>query len=138
MKLDNVRVSINRNSNDEVSIELTDRDSGTRFFRGVLTLEDFARAITAQSELPFARADVRGLERLGTVEEVRTELVPVPEDFEPYRCDNFSKVHAEWVKPYEVDGWKADIDARWNGHRGGSRGGTYTTHFRRWVQKETP
>lgn len=138
MKLDNVRVSINRNSNDEVSIELTDRDSGTRFFRGVLTLEAFARAITAQSELRFTSTDVRGLERLGTLEEVKTELVTIPKGFEPYHCDDFAKAHAEWVKPYEVDGWTADIDARWNGHRGGLGGGTYKTNFRRWVRKETP
>lgn len=139
MELKNCKVSIGRNSNDAITIELTDRDSGTRFFRGEMTLEDFARAVTGQTELPLAKADVRGLDRLGLVQEVKELMVPIPDGYEPYRHDDFAKDHAAWVRPYEVDGWTADTDTRFNHHRGGRNGGqSYKTYFRRWVKKETP
>jgi hypothetical protein len=133
MKLENVRVGIHRNSSDEVSIELTDRDSGTRFFRGVMTLEDFARAITGQSEVSIAGADLRGLDRLGMMMEVKTEKVDVPKNYAAYSSPDFAQDHAAWCAPFEVDGWQPDIDVRFNHHR--STGKTYLTHFRRWVRK---
>lgn len=132
MNLKNVRIGIHRDSDDEVRIELTDRDSGMQFFRGSMTLEDFARAVTGQPEVPCQSVLIRGLDRLGLVQEVKTERVGVTKGY-AYSSKDFAADHRTWCAPYEVDGWQADIDERFNHHR--SAGQTYLTYFRRWVRK---
>lgn len=70
-------VSISRNSNDLVRIELHDRASGLRFAELELTLSAFAQAITGLSRVE-GELTVRGLEHVGKKLEVERRQILCP------------------------------------------------------------
>lgn len=74
-------------------------------------------------------------ERMGLVHEVKHENLPIAK---PYG-DDFAEALAAAAAPFEVDGWKADLDERANPHRIGEKEGakTYQTAFHRYVEPPT-
>ena len=116
---------------DEIGIELIDHKAGAHFAVARLSLEDFARAVTAQEV--SCQIEIRSVERLGKVQEVKAVcIVGVPYTAqEAWRAAMLRAVAA-----YEVNGWQHDEDdlRRYNGHR--VKGDGYEVMFRRWVERE--
>lgn len=92
-----------------VEIHVTDDASRVRFVVVECAYEEFVVALmqgTGACEI-----EVRGLEKLGTTREHKSEAVPwdmyVDRDRDP----------AEALAPFEVNGWRANRDDLKNGHR---------------------
>lgn len=82
-----------------ISIILRDEVSCIQFFRGDVSLSDFAEAITGFAEIPVS-AEVRGLEFVGKekVQEDRTILCPL--------TDYSREVLGQWLEENaKEDGW---------------------------------
>ena len=115
---------------DEIWIELIDHKAGAHFAVARLSLEDFARAVTAQEV--SCQIEIRSVERLGKVQEVKTVCIAGV----PYVVrDAWRSTMLNAVAAYEVDGWQHDEGDlhRYNGHR--VKGDGYEVMFRRWVDR---
>lgn len=93
-------ITISRTSNNEVRIELMDRNSRIRFVEMTLTLEDYANVITG---LGAVEGDIkyRNLEDVGKqkVMEKRSMVLDT---------DNKDKIKKILLKNHEGDGWIVD------------------------------
>lgn len=128
------RIGLVRCSNgpDYYCVDISDNKSGVRVAEVRLTLEQFAMAIGSQV-ISDAEMEFGPLEKVGLKHEHKSEAVVI----EDCACDEFEAMLRFAVEPYEVDGWKASIDKRWNHHRmatgqGGQK--LYSVSFHRWVQ----
>lgn len=124
----NIVFSKSLGSTRGVRLEIRDNDSGARFLEAYMSLETFADAITGTcTDFEF---DVRGLSVLGKKQEVKRELVDCPPWIRT-TDQEWQAALAQAVMPYEVEGWKADIDKQHNGHK--TKGEKYEVIFRRYV-----
>lgn len=125
----NGKISISRNSNNEINICIEDKMSGARFIDVKMTPENFALAITNLSSLN-CDFELRGLSVVGKKLEVKKELL----DAKDLSCSNYAEKILELVKPYEIDGWKVDsYDIRgYNYHK--SKKDKYEMTFRRYIE----
>jgi hypothetical protein len=98
-----------------------------------MSLSDFMDAITGQGymncEIDFPEPPAFSI--LGKKMETKTVLLPYGEEFS--HQDDFKVWYHELVESYEVDGWKADKERDFNGHRLNYAKKTYQVIFRRWV-----
>jgi hypothetical protein len=125
------KLSISRRSSnvedDYFVIEIEDGASGTT--GAVARLSPAALAL-AISGVHAVSADVEWYtDRIGMRAEVKSENVP---------CNGYALTKAEKqaaVAPFEVDGWKADLEDVGNHHRRTANG--YRVNFRRWVKRTT-
>lgn len=122
------QITITRNSNDEIGIEIRDVDSGMDFCRLSMTPHEFARAITGLGSRP-CDLDIRGVSRLGKTREHKTEIIPV--SAYSIKDDEIDSLFAT----YQVDGWIGRRDDFKNGHRHSGDSGKhfYKVAFERWV-----
>lgn len=128
--------------NDEFTLQVEDKSSGVLIFEMTFHPDRLADLLSNRGAVPVEVELFDGSDRWGLVHEHKT--IPVPFDVDPPRTYTrkmpegvFAAWHGAIVNPYEVDGWKADIEASINNHRLGK--GTYSTIFRRYVQPaETP
>ena len=137
------KVTISRTTSsvgpDTIRIEIVDQGSGISFVNAIMSLEDFARAVTGYGWQP-AELEVRGLERVGMILETKTEQVPYDGPyFKPETLELAPQI-AEALKPFEVDGWKGDKSDLVNPHKG-TRSNVYkrrtqSVNFRRWVPRQ--
>lgn len=114
MRAIRVGLSIARGSNDRVSIRVQDEASRVQFLLVDLSLEDFARAVTAM-HVSGASAEIRGLDLVGLRHEIKHEVVP----FDCYGGDYDARAAraSAALRAYEVDGWRGDVADLFNGHR---------------------
>jgi hypothetical protein len=129
------RLSIGRifgGSSDEVKIEIEDNTSSTRVLDLRMNFENFAKAMLGQSSMPAEGSLYSG--PTGYKLEVKTENVTSLASL--YTKDQDRKSTAkDYLKEYEVDGWRASYDDLFNHHR--MHGGTTSVGFYRWVHPET-
>lgn len=88
--------------NNKIRIEIEDELSGATFVSVDLSLEAFAQAITGLS-IVSGEMKVRNLDLIGKRREMKKEIVPT---------DNYNPSYEdvlELAKPFEVDGWKANM-----------------------------
>lgn len=125
------KISITRNSNNTISIEVEDTLSSTSFLNVNMTLENFALAITNLSYID-CDFDLRGMSYIGKKLEVKKEIV----DLVDTTYDNFNERIKSLVKPYEVDGWEVEEYClhSWNNHLVNNN--KYTVTFRRYVNQK--
>lgn len=118
---------------DYYTIEIIDENSSVLVVEAQLTLEQFARALSSES-LMDVPVEYGPLDKVGKYLEVKTEYI---EDID---YSNFTIQLPIKVKPFEVDGWKADKETTFNCHRRSSREGknVYSVNFRRWVDNPPP
>ena len=97
-----VELTVVRNSNDEVILELVDRTSHIQFFETKLTLDQFARLITGmtQHDIP---ATVRGLENVGKQQIIERRTVVCPDTSARFSREKLEQWLAENVQ--DEDGW---------------------------------
>ena len=96
------KLTISRNSNDEVAVQIVDALSGARFVDLRLTLEEFAMAITGCAFVPCS-GEVRGLDVVGKqkVIEPRTAICP--------KSTHTREELEQWlVKHCQEEGWTID------------------------------
>jgi hypothetical protein len=122
------KLTITRSSNDTINIILEDVNSSIDFLRVEITPEEFALAITNFSCRP-CEFKTAGLSLIGKTLEVKSELV----EYKGYK--DFEEYMPELVKPYEVNGWKADTYdlENHNGHKIVNNQKEYKITFRRYV-----
>ena len=92
----------------EIRIRIRDTDARVEFVELTMTLADFASAVTGLDVYHGMTAEVRGLDRVGTIAENKTELVPY-DKYASLQATNDERDAAEdaALAPYEVDGWRA-------------------------------
>lgn len=97
-----VELTLVRNSNNEVTLELVDRASHIRFFETKLTLDQFARLITGmtQHDIP---ATVRGMENVGKQQIIERRSVVCPDTSARFSREKLEQWLAENVQ--DEDGW---------------------------------
>lgn len=98
----NIELTMVRNSNDEVTLEIVDRTSHVQFFSTKLSLEQFARLVTgmAQYDIP---ATVRGLENVGKQQIIERRSVVCPDTSARFSREKLEQWLAENVQ--DEDGW---------------------------------
>lgn len=96
---------------EAINITITDVTSGTEFFDGEMTLEDFTRCLTGFGLKPI-EAELR-LENVGKIAENKEVEVPAPDNW--YQLSDAEKKNL--IKPFEIDGWEAHISDYGNNHR---------------------
>lgn len=132
-----LRISISR-SDGKVGVSVRDRDASVCFVEIELTAEDYLNAFTVGAEIPVA---VRGLDRVGLVQEYERIRFPLPDPpgGRSWSSRESDAAHAEALKHLpDGDGWVADgyfgsqdsfkrdpYDGQWWGQ----------TMARRWVPK---
>lgn len=85
-----------------IQIQIEDAASGCRFIETNIALKDFAEAITGIGHLP-CEFEVRGLEVLGKVREVKREVLPAINSELHRSCREAAA--REIVSRHEQDGW---------------------------------
>jgi hypothetical protein len=125
------KISIIRNSNNTIKIELEDELSSARFLDIEMTPENFALAVTNLSCID-CEYEVRALSVIGKRLEVKTEMI----ELGSVNYQNFKGEIYNLVKPYEVDGWQADgyVLSHWNDHN--AVGNKYKITFRRYIKTD--
>ena len=111
---------------DYIHLEIEDEKSHTTVAELRIPMEKFALAITGQSigEIPV---EYFCLDIVGKQYEHKTELIDLGE----YPYKDFRAYFIKKVKPYEQNGWIADIEDCYNSHRQTPKG--YIVIFRRWI-----
>lgn len=109
-----INISRMQKSNNDQYIELSLEDdaAGVTFVKAVLTLEDFAKALTGQGYIDTIITP-RGLDLVGTIRQTKTEFVPGVTNWDVRQNSDILK---EMVAPFEVDGWKARMSDLTNYH----------------------
>ncbi len=134
-----VRLTISRTTSshrgDRIAVRITDELSGISFVELSLPLAAFAAAVTGMGDV-HAEAEIHGLDLIGQKHESKTETVPFDPSQLGYGAEKgaFTAMLTAAVAPFEVDGWKADLDRTYNMHRvrDGMKG--YEVHFHRYVE----
>ena len=128
------RVFSNAENGDYVMIEIRDEVSGVHFFRGRMTLEDYANS-SFGSDRPI-QGTFQGADRIGAVREHKTVFVPDVRG--GYRCDKATAQAA--VATFEVEGWRASLEDFGNSHKSRTENGQkgYMVSFRRHVRNGVP
>ena len=119
------------NSDDPqpIHIELEDELSGINFVNIYMGLKDFANVITGQGYVN-CEFKIRGTELVGKLRESKEELITLPPNF------SYDKELAqELITPYEIDGWKGEINNLDNYHNRSKGGKTCRVLFVRWIEK---
>jgi len=118
------KVTISRDSNDNVNIRFKDLASGQRFATATLSLEQYAWAITGLSDVE-CDGDVSGLDVVGMtcISESRTAVYP---------GDGYDKVAmSEWlVANCQEPGWRLDPFLGSQRSIGRDAEGCKTLHYR--------
>ena len=129
------KISINRPSYSDIdhpeviTIELTDATSGCRFLEVEIGVAEFAKALTG---LSYTDCEFElNAKNVGKVHEHQVVIVPVDSSYVPHGMRE--KIAARILKPFEVDGWKGQVDDLFNHHRYTPKGQRVTFH--RYVEK---
>ena len=96
---------------DYISIKIVDETSKVHFVEAMLSLQDFALAITGRGFMD-CELDVRGLDLVGLQREGKKEPVMVPKGSWDTREE---RAYAA-VRALEVDGWKGRLSDVMNHH----------------------
>ena len=124
------KITINRSYSDidhpdVIVIELTDEISFTRFLEVKIGVAEFAKALTGAS---YTNCDFElRTDNVGKKHEHKEEIVPVGSViYVPYT--KRKATGEKLLKPFEVDGWKGNVDDLFNHHRHTSKGQRVTFH----------
>jgi len=101
------RVSFSRPmgyGNDYISIQLECKNSNVEFVEARISLEDFAKALTGQGDLPMT-FQTRGLELVGKIREQKPLVFEMPEGSDYMDRKELAKKLAQ---NHCDEGWKAD------------------------------
>lgn len=133
------RINISRTSGGSdpdkpIRIWLEDEASGVQIVEFLLTLEDFAKALTAQGHIPCTAiwGNDLTLSLIGCKREVKTERIETTES-QPGR-----KEIKRLLDAYEVDGWLGSAAEFENWHRHEQEDGRhfYTVNFCRYIRED--
>lgn len=115
-----------------ITIAVQDKNSGIQFIEIELTPLEFARAIFGH--YTTCQFNLRGLDLVGCAYENKTENVPYTRGVhaKPNRA-----AMQKALEPFEVDGWRGDMDDLENHHRHVSAGVQRVT-FRRYLRDGVP
>ncbi len=91
-----------------VHIRVIDDDTGQSIVDVNLSLEDFASAIFGRGRVP-AKCRLGRADLVGKTQECKTEVINI-------RWGAAKDEAVEILKPYEVDGWEADVSSALNPH----------------------
>lgn len=116
-----------------ISICIVDDASGVEFVDLEIDLAEFAAAITGAG-YQDCKVEVRGLEVLGKVREVRTVLIDHPSSRHA-RDDAARREIAAAVAAHEVDGWVADVEGSLRRQQNGKQ---WRVMLFRYVAQEQP
>ena len=118
---------------EAICIKMTDESSGIQFLELEIALSDFTKAVTGQGgvEVDF---ELRHVEKVGMVQQNKTEEVYVPEGDYEMREARAKRA----LKQYEIDGWKGRVNDCLNMHRrigphATKKGSMYSVTFTRHV-----
>lgn len=120
---------------DTIRIEVIDQGSGISFVNAVMSLEDFARAVTGYG-WQSAELEVRELEKVGMILETKREQVTYDGPYFKEGALELAPTITEALRPFEVDGWKGDKSDLVNPHKRAGKG-TQNVSFKRWVPRVT-
>jgi hypothetical protein len=118
-------------SNDRHTLNIADRNSGLMLLRIDLTDEQFINLLTNRQAVSDGLYNTNP--NIGKFHQNKQEWVSLAGEPPGYSSDNWQEFLREAVKPFEVDGWKADIDETRNSLRVNSQNQTYSVTFRRYV-----
>jgi len=132
------KVTISRTTSsygpDTIRIEIVDQGSSISFVSAVMSLEDFARAVTGFG-WQSAKLEIRGLDKIGMVLETKIEQVFYDGPYFKEKALELAPVISEALQPFEIDGWKGDKSDLVNPHkRAGDK--IQNVVFRRWLPRE--
>ena len=119
-------------------MEIEDKASGTRFAELEIPMEAFAFLVSGLHGIE-ADCEIRGIENVGRIREVKTEEVPVTSAMEQWAACGDKVVISEALAPFEVDGWKGTAGDLFNHHKrihkddGTLRKPFQSVHFHRFV-----
>lgn len=94
-----------------IRISIEDDSSSVTFLEVLMSLEDFALALTGQGYID-CNFELQGIQNVGKIRETKTELVSLAN---PFRATDEERLDA--LKPFEVDGWTARFQDIENHHR---------------------
>lgn len=114
-----------------ISISVKDVSSGLSIIEINMTHEELGKALTGLAACPCLIKYVNTSDNVGKKVETKNEIVQGI-DNRVYDKEEFKKMFKEIVLPYEVDGWKADVENSFNHHRRNGDGG-YSVTFRRYI-----
>jgi hypothetical protein len=127
----------NQDNKHEMHFEIMDEASHLRF-DVMMTMENFAIAITGQGYMPCKLDMPEDFSILGKTMENKQVSIPFENDPPIASKEVFSEWFEKLVIPYELDGWVADRETSMNFHKlnhikTSYNMKTYTVTFRRWV-----
>lgn len=95
------RISISRNNNGIIKIEIADKKSSIVFLKADMDMRDFAAAVTGLSyqDCEFELVQSNNIGKRLEVKQIMVDC--------PAWGDAFYKEITKIVKPYEIDGWEA-------------------------------
>ena len=113
-----------------VTIAIRDEGSGVPFVELDLSHEDFGKAL-GSLRISGVDGEVRGLERVGLIRELKHIAVPRP----PVGASREERIAhvAKSVKKHEHDGWEADVASACRTQQNGEQ---YVVTMRRYVSRE--
>ena len=130
------KISISRSTGPDghsFVVTIHDARSGVQFLEATVSLEDFAMALTGVAERS-CDLNLRGLDVLGKLREIKHEVIEIPEKFRRPRLSDDAAAVDEIVAPFEVDGWMCHSrNDLWNGHRRERGTERYRVGFVRYV-----
>lgn len=122
-----------RDSDGLYNLGIRDVEAGVHLLGARMTAEEFARAVTGTSV--EVECELRGLSKIGKVRET-TNVAVLDALLRHYPETEFRDSLSVAVTPFEVDGWKAEIDSRYNNYRHNSKDQTYVVTLQRWVERK--
>lgn len=99
--------------NDYMNITITDNESHIQIVDVEVDIVEFANAITGQSYRD-CEFELRGVANVGKKREQKSQKIKIPRA--DYTNKQWRKDMAEAAAPFEIDGWKAQIED-YNGYR---------------------
>lgn len=119
---------------DYIEIQIEDSSSGIHFLSARIGYADFAKLLTGQGYMP-CEFELRGIENVGKVTEIKTESVYVPRGDYTSRQQRAETAVAE----FEENGWTGRVSNAMNQHNrisGNAEGEWYTVSYYRFVELE--
>jgi len=107
-----------------ITIRFRDEASGTEFLEVDVPIASFARALTGLGHQD-CEFELRP-KNVGKRHEHKEEIVPVTQSYIPH--DKRKQIGASILKPFEVDGWKGQVDDLFNHHRHTPKGQRVVFH----------
>lgn len=117
----------------QINIHVEDDQAGVRFLEIVISLENFAKAITGQGGID-CNLKIRALSKVGLIREHKSMRVFVPD----HAYSDREEVAGGAVRKAESDGWIGRIDDAHNHHKIAERtdaGNYYNVVFIRHVER---